>query len=57
MNCNHCKSNVEAAIQKLAGVESVEIDLATGRTTIYGKPTKEDVVKAVDALGFSVVEE
>ena len=57
MNCNHCKSNVDAAIQKVAGVESVEIDLASGRTVIHGSPNKEDVVKAVEALGFSVVEE
>ena len=57
MNCNHCKSNVEVAIQKLTGVESVDIDLASGCTTIHGNPSKEDVVKAVEALGFSVVEE
>ena len=57
MNCNHCKSNVEAAIKKITGVESVEIDLANGRTTIHGNPGKEDVVKAVETLGFTVVEE
>ena len=56
MNCNHCKSNVEAAIQKIAGVESVQIDLASGRTIVHGNPNKEDVVKGVEALGFSVVE-
>ena len=57
MNCNHCKSNVEAAILKIAGVKSVEIDLASGRTVVHGNPNKEDVVKAVEALGFSVVED
>jgi copper chaperone CopZ len=57
MNCNHCRSNVEAAIQKIAGVESVEIDLASGSTVIHGNPSKEDVIKAVEALGFSVVED
>ena len=57
MNCNHCKSNAEAAIMKVAGVESVEIDLASGRTVVHGNPNKEDVVKSVEALGFSVVEE
>ena len=57
MNCNHCKSNVEAAISKIAGVDSVEIDLATGHTVIHGNPSKDDVVKAVEALGFTVVEE
>ena len=54
MNCNHCKSNVETAILKMDGVESVDIDLASGRTVIHGNPKNEDVVKAVEALGFSV---
>ena len=57
MNCNHCKSNAETAILKIEGVESVEIDLASGRTVIHGNPSKEEVIKAVEALGFSVVEE
>ena len=57
MNCNHCKSNVEAAITKLHGVEGVEIDLATGRTVVHGNPSKEDVVEAVEKLGFTVVSE
>ncbi len=57
MNCNHCKSNVEAAILKIAGAESVNIDLASGRTVVHGNPDKEEIIKAVEALGFSVVEE
>ena len=57
MNCNHCKSNVEAAILKIDGVESVDIDLASGRTIVHGNPIKDDVIKAVEALGFSVEEE
>ena len=57
MNCNHCKSNVEAAIAKIAGVESVEIDLATGRTVVHGNPSKDDVINAVEKLGFTVVSE
>ena len=55
MNCNHCKSNVEAAIAKIASVESVEIDLATGRTVVHGNPNKADVINAVEKLGFTVV--
>ena len=57
MNCNHCKSNVETAILKITGVDSVEIDLASGRTVIHGNPNRDDVVKAIEALGFSVREE
>ena len=57
MNCNHCKSNVEAAILKIDGVESVDIDLASGRTIVHGNPNKEGIIKAVEALGFSVQED
>ena len=56
MNCNHCKSNAEASISKVAGVESVEIDLITGRATIHGNPNKEDVIKSIEKLGFNVEE-
>jgi hypothetical protein len=34
----------------------VEIDLASGRTVVHGTPNKEDVVKAVESLGFSIAE-
>lgn len=57
MNCNHCKSNAEASISKIPGVESVEIDLPTGKATIHGTPYREEVVKAVEGLGFTVVVE
>lgn len=56
MNCNHCKSNAETSISKIAGVESVEIDLITGRATIHGNPNKEDVIKSIEKLGFNVEE-
>lgn len=56
MNCNHCKSNAEANIIKVAGVESVKIDLPTGKATIYGTPNRKDVIKAVEKLGFTVEE-
>ena len=56
MNCNHYKSNAETSISKIAGVESVEIDLITGRATIHGNPNKEDVIKSIEKLGFNVEE-
>ena len=54
MNCNHCKSNAEASISKVTGVESVEIDLLTGKATIHGTPNREEIIKAVESLGFTV---
>ena len=56
MNCNHCKSNAEASISKVTGVESVEIDLTTGKATIHGNPNREEVINAVEKLGFTVEE-
>ena len=56
MNCNHCKSNAEASISKVAGVESVEIDLPTGKATIHGNPDREEIINAVKKLGFTVEE-
>lgn len=57
MNCNHCKSNAEASILKVPGVENVEIDLPTGRATIHGTPDRENIFKAVESLGFTVEEQ
>ncbi|HYW96658.1 MAG TPA: permease, partial [Bacteroidales bacterium] len=34
MTCNHCKMNVENNIGKLNGIDSVAVDLSTGRVTI-----------------------
>lgn len=53
MSCNHCKASVEKALKGVDGVESVQIDLATGRTMITGKCNSEEAVKAVEAIGFT----
>lgn len=56
MTCGHCKAMVEKNIAKLPGVEAVEADLATGKTTIKGNPDMESVRGVIDDLGFSVIE-
>ena len=53
MMCNHCKANVENAILKVEGVQRVEIDLVSGHTSVYGSFNKEEVVKAVETIGFT----
>ena len=53
MNCNHCKANVEKAIRGVRGVESVTVDLPTGRTTVVGDDISDDEVRAaVESIGF-----
>ncbi len=57
LRCNKCKANAEKAILGVAGVKSVEADLVTGKTIIYGKFSMEHVRKAVEALGFELAKE
>ena len=55
MTCNHCRNNVEKAILRVEGVEKVEINLATGRTAVYGTFDKDAVIKAVGSIGFEIL--
>ena len=55
MSCNHCKASAERAIKGVNGVADVSIDLASGEALITGTPNPEDVISAVEALGFEVV--
>lgn len=54
MTCGHCKAMVEKNLSKLPGVESVQADLATGKTLIVGTPDLAAVKEVIDDLGFSV---
>ncbi len=54
MTCGHCKAMVEKNLSKLAGVESVEVDLASGKTTLLGEPDMDSVRDVIDELGFSL---
>ena len=54
MNCNHCKANVEKAIMSVEGVEKVDVDLSSGSTIVFGDAKSEDVMKAVEEIGFSI---
>ncbi len=56
LRCNHCRTNAEKAIAQLEGVDSAEVDLPTGRTTVRGSVNKEQVRGAVEALGFKLKE-
>lgn len=54
MTCGHCKSMVEKSLSKLPGVESVEVDLATGKTSIKGNPDDNAIRETIEELGFSM---
>lgn len=54
MQCNHCKSNAEKIIYTVEGVDNVDIDLASGMARLRGNFEMEEVVAAVESIGFKV---
>ncbi|MFI3263263.1 MAG: permease [Rikenellaceae bacterium] len=54
MRCNHCKANAEKAINGLANVTLVSINLAGGIIEVQGNVPKEDVFKVIKQLGFEI---
>jgi copper chaperone CopZ len=55
MTCNHCRENVENSISSVGGVESVSVDLASGKVEIQGKEIDlKKVTGAIQAIGYTV---
>src|SRR5450756_1857824 len=60
MTCASCVSRVERALRKPAGVLTAEVNLATEKATVTyipGQASHEDLVNAVKAAGYEVIEE
>ena len=57
MQCGHCSSRVNAALEKVAGVASAEVSHETGTAVITGDSLDAAALKAaVENQGFSVVD-
>lgn len=52
MSCNHCKANVERNLSRMAGVTSVQVDLAQGVAFVEGNAAADAIVAAVEQLGY-----
>ena len=52
MNCSHCAENVKKAIAAVEGVEQVEVSLHEGKASIVGSHQEEEVLRAVESIGF-----
>lgn len=52
MNCSHCAENVKKAIAAVEGVEQVEVSLHEGTARIQGSHIEDDVLRAVESIGF-----
>ena len=55
MTCGHCVSSVSSEVGKVPGVESVAVELDSGRVTVTGDEfTDEQVAAAVDEAGYAI---
>jgi copper chaperone len=56
MTCGHCVSSVKEEVGEVAGVTSVEVDLASGLLTVGsdGPVEAAAVVAAVEEAGYKV---
>ncbi len=54
MTCHSCVAMVSEEVGDVPGVESVEVDLASGRVTVSGDADDEAVRRAIVEAGYSV---
>jgi copper chaperone CopZ len=55
MTCDHCVLSVTEEVTEVAGVDSVDVDLASGRLEVTGAGFSDaDVAEAVQAAGYEV---
>lgn len=52
MTCGHCVATVKGALEALAGVRGVEVDLDAGRARIDGEIDDATVAATLTALGY-----
>ncbi|HVL97516.1 MAG TPA: heavy-metal-associated domain-containing protein [Solirubrobacteraceae bacterium] len=55
MTCSHCVLSVREEVSEVAGVEAVDVDLASGRLTVTGSGFTDGAVEAaVQDAGYEV---
>ena len=57
MTCEHCRRAVTEEISAVDGVETVDVDLASGTVTVTtARPVdRADIAAAVDEAGYALV--
>ncbi|MFE6645243.1 heavy-metal-associated domain-containing protein [Nocardioides sp. NPDC057772] len=56
MTCGHCVSSVTEEVTQIAGVSSVDVDLATGQVTVTSENEldRAQVQRAVEEAGYQL---
>ena len=55
ISCGHCRTAITAEVSKVAGVESVEVDLDEKRVAVAGADIDDAAIRAaIDEAGYDV---
>jgi copper chaperone CopZ len=55
MTCGHCVMSVREEVSEVAGVRTVDVDLASGRLTVTGENLDDQAIgAAVEEAGYEV---
>jgi len=54
MTCDHCVLSVTEEVSELAGVQNVDVELASGRLVVTGDASEQAVRDAVAEAGYEV---
>ena len=52
MTCQHCVKHATEALEKVSGVEKVEVSLEPGQAIVTGSATVDTLIQAVKAAGY-----
>ncbi|MGB3376138.1 MAG: heavy-metal-associated domain-containing protein [Microbacterium sp.] len=57
MTCGHCEMSVREEVEKIAGVEGIDVSAQTGRLVVTSASAvdAESVIAAVDEAGYRAV--
>lgn len=56
MSCQNCVKHVTHALESVAGVETVSVDLAAKQAEVSGNYQDEALVEAVKQSGYEIVQ-
>ena len=56
MSCPHCVASTKKALEDIAGISNVTVDLEKKQASYDGDVEKETVRDAITKIGFEVIE-
>ena len=55
MSCGHCVASTKKALENIAGISNVQVNLDKGEATYDGEVDPDIVKNAISKIGFEVV--